>query len=131
QEAPIDGEPGHQQQAEPEDGNGDAELRQHGNQPAIPAIRLEGGKNAERQGDDDREAEAEPGERLTKDVPRSSRASLPRKARNCTSSGWSEPTWARAAAICCGVAPTPSRALAGSPGRRRSSTKSTIAAISS
>src|SRR6185437_7306754 len=69
QEAPSDGEPGHKQKAEPEDGNGDAELRQHGNQPAIPAIRLEGGKNAERQGDDDREAEAEPGERQSDGQP--------------------------------------------------------------
>ena len=44
---------------------------------------------------------------------------LPRPRRELLSSGWSEPTWARAAAICSWVASIDSRAFAGSPGSSR------------
>jgi hypothetical protein len=61
------------------------------------------------------------------EVPRSPCRRRHIHSTNCTTMGWSRPSRARIAAICSGLAASPARMVAGSPGDRRRRRKTTVA----
>ena len=125
-----------QQHADPEDRHRDAELREPAEQRAVPACpagrrrrnrparrpRPPGGTTSSVSGTVTarRAAISGPtGSVLTNDVPRSQRRpAAPSQETNCSGSGWSDPTWCRAAAICSGVAPDRQQRVGGVAGQQ-------------
>ena len=65
------------------------------------------------------------------DVPKSPLSRLRIQTANCSYSGRSRPSFARMAAVCCGVAWSPAISAAGSPGLRWRMAKTMTATIAS
>ena len=123
-----------EQDAEPEDRDGDPHLRDDRQREPVPAVRLDRRQDPERHRDEDRQQEGGEGqgqgdaearadlldhrrardEALAEVEPREV-AEVAHELRRA--SGWSEPICARAAAICSGVAPTPTSARRGIAGQ--------------